>query len=410
MTVENYVGEFLISPMPTELSLHYCSHACHYCFANLNNRTRAANVPAILRQLDEYPQRVSLVAHWLREGYGVCFSNRVDPFAARNARDTRVIVERMVERGVAVQFQTRGAHRPEIITEVLDLLPTACVWYISLEVWDETIRTQIAPGAPSIASRLALIEELRARGHRVVIGLNPCVAEWLPGTDVEQLLDAVAVHGAEGVWIERLHFSYTQRNKMTPRERGAIGEPLIRRAMKRYTDHGDREFLDRARAATRARGMEVFSIGQPEASDFFAPYHQVYRTIPTMQDFINACHAEREPGALVSWAEFTDFFVPHLPPGTYPIDGYLGSTARQLWRTEQIAPQMTFEELLGILYRDPRCKLCPARLPSFAYAAQWDGDGWIQLVDEQGMPYLVWSPSGHDDYYCDVRAELQEVV
>lgn len=35
-----YYGEFLINPIPLELSLNYCSHKCAYCFANVNQPGR----------------------------------------------------------------------------------------------------------------------------------------------------------------------------------------------------------------------------------------------------------------------------------------------------------------------------------------------------------------------------------
>jgi DNA repair photolyase len=55
--IEPYWGEFLISPIPLELSLNYCSHKCAYCFANLNDPKRTSDVKAIMRFLSDYLER-----------------------------------------------------------------------------------------------------------------------------------------------------------------------------------------------------------------------------------------------------------------------------------------------------------------------------------------------------------------
>ena len=37
-----YWGELFVSPAPLEMTLNHCSHACAYCFANLNDPQRRA--------------------------------------------------------------------------------------------------------------------------------------------------------------------------------------------------------------------------------------------------------------------------------------------------------------------------------------------------------------------------------
>lgn len=412
MSLDSYMGEFLISPIPLEMSLHYCSYSCPFCFANLNLRTRRADVEALLRLLDDFERRETLVAHWLQGSYPICFSNRVDPFATSNIRDSLRLIEKLTERGIPLQFQTRGPHprHAGAFASAFRMLPGPCVWYVTIEMWDEALRQQVEPGAPSIPARLELIEFLVGEGHPVVVGINPVVPEWLPEGDMARLVEALAARGVWGIWAERLHFSRRQAAAMTDRERRALGEGLIARVRSRVTPPGDRTALDRVRDLAQGVGLEIFSVGQPNRSDFFAPYHQLYRTIPTMQDFINWCHDELAPGAWITWQQFSDFFVPHLPLGIWPIDAYLGATTHQLWRTHHVAPQMSYEELLRIVFVEPRYKLCPTRLPSFAYAGVWTGEGWIRLTDPAGMPYLIWSPEGtHTDYYTEVE-EAREMI
>ena len=406
--LDAYVGEFLVSPIPLELSLNTCSFACPYCFANLNVRTRVAPMTSIRNLLHAYPQRTSLAARWLQRGAAVCVSNRVDPFAPSNRAASHEVFALLRDVGIGVQLQTRGPHHHKHLAAMLPLIATPSVWYLSIECWDETVRRRVTPGAPKITTRLATIDTLRAAGHVVVVGINPCVPEWLPLADAHALLDALVARGVHGVWIERLHFSPPQRTAMTDAERAQIGPQILARASKRHTDPRDRAHLDAVRAAATERGLAIFSVGQPTASTFFDPYHRIYpSTIPTMQDFINFCHAHYRPNQLIPFHVFADFFTRTLPSGVWPIDSYVGASTRSAFRSHQIPTTMSFHDLLAILYQEPRYKLCPARLPSFAYAGTPDGKGgWIQLVDPTQMPYLIWSPTGHTERIVSVETAV----
>lgn len=410
-----YYGEYLISPVPLELSLNYCSHACPYCFANLVARKRTTDMPQLQRLLQDYPNRKTLTAVLMQQGYPVCFSNHVDPFATSNARQSLPLIETFVGLGIPLQFQSRGGAMSDltVVRQALDLLPNPTVWYVTIEMWDDARRKQLSPAAPSIPHRLELIELLRERGHHVVLGFNPAVPEWITRSEADLLLEAVAERGVSGVWTERLHFSYPQRDAMTPRERTAIGEPLIKRAMQRRTGAQDADLLCHVRESAAALGLAVYSIGQPDRSDFFAPYHAAYEhTFPVMQDFINACYDSGVAGQLLPFSTFADFFTGSVPTGTLPIDAYLGAVARNLWHTHKVPAQMTYRQLLAIIYKDMRVKSCPARLPAFAFAAVWDAnapEGWVQLIDAQGMPFLVFDPVGHKDFYCAVDVPLSDL-
>lgn len=410
--LDSYMGEFLISPIPLEMSLHYCSFSCPYCFANLNKRNRRADVPALLRLLDDFADRETLTAHWLQADYPICFSNRVDPFATSNMADSERIIERCNERGIKLQFQTRGAHPRHVqrLERIIATLPYRAVWYVTIEMWDDGIRNQLARAAPSIPSRMALIARLLRARQTVVVGINPVVGSWLPQKDVETLVAALEALGVHGIWAERLHFSRRQVAAMTGREKAALGADVIDSARQRVIPADDWVALDGVRQAAQDAGLAIFSVGQPNRSDFFRPYHESYRTIPTMQDFINSCHDHLQDGDWITWPTFCGFFAPHLPAGTWPIDAYLGATTHQLWRTHHVAPQMTYEQLLAIIWQEPRYKMSPVRLPSFAYAAVETDEGWLRLTDAAGMPYLIWSRDGsHRSYYVNTDVTVEAV-
>lgn len=409
-----YFGEFLINPIPLELSLNYCSHRCRYCFANLNSPDRQANMPELMRLLQDYPNRKTLTAQLLQLGYPVVFSNHVDPFSASNFRQALTLIDMFSNLGIPLQFQTRGAFKNDmhIIEQALDMLPGPTVWYVSIAMWDDTLRKKLEPGAPSIQHRLELLDLLREKGHTTVLGLNPCVPEWLPGDDGQKILDAAAERGVHGMWIERLHLTYQQRDAMPQKDQEIMTPILVERSMHRRSRPEDMALIGHLRQYATAIGLEIFSVGQPNRSDFFKPYHDLYpKTFPTLQDLINDFYDRDLTEQLIPFSTFADFFAERFPTGTMPIDAYLGSTAKNLWHTHKVPAQMTYKQLMAIIFQDTRVKQCPARLPAFAFAAQWDPTapaGWWQLVDPDGLPYLVFDPGTFTDYYTHVDLEELE--
>jgi DNA repair photolyase len=384
-----YYGEFLSSCIPLELSLNYCSHKCAVCFANLNVPTRRANTRAIMSRLEKYRNQHTFLARLLQWGYPVLVSNRVDPFAHSNWRQALPIMQAMVDLGIPVTLQTRGGQG---VDEALAFLPPT-VWYVSISQLDDQIRAQLEPGAPSIESRFALIDQLVSRGHQVILGLNPCVPEWLP--DPEPLLQRVTDLGCVGVWIEKLHLNYRQVNNMTDREKHAVGPDLLRRAQKRKSAPEDYTAVMYARAVAQDLGLHVYSTAQPSRSDFWQIYHDRFpQTFPTNQDFVNYCHEHTLVDCLIPWDVYRDLMVPRLPSGSWPIDSYIGAVAHNAWWGKKIPPQLSFAQVLALIWQSHQIRSSPVRIPCFAYAAQWDDQagGWIQIVDEQRMPYLVYSP------------------
>lgn len=398
--IEPYWGELLVNPVPLELSLNWCSHACAFCFANLNQPDRTADVKKIFRFLADYQNRETLAAHLLREGRPLLMSNKVDPFAHSNYQQTLPILETLGHLGIPVAFQTRGGRG---IDEALTLVGPSC-WYVSVNTLDEERRRALEPGAPTIASRFELMARLRGLGHRVVMGLNPLVPEWMP--EPEAALDQALAAGVEGVWVEHLHLNPKQIGRLTAKERANLTEPLIKRAQKRRPPEDVMEHIHRTTAAAMDRGLPVYSIGQPYRSDFFEPYHQTYKhTFPTFQGFVNKMHDEpTATSRLITFDEWADYFCPSLPEGVLGIDSYLGATAHDLWHKAHVPPRMTYRQLLGIAWSEPKTHQCPAKYPSFAYAAVPGDDGApVQLVDENQMPLLCFSPDGFEDFYAFVE-------
>jgi DNA repair photolyase len=409
--IDPYWGELFISPIPLEMSLNYCSHKCAYCFANLNDPKRTANMPAIMRLIQQHQDRKTFTARLLQDKYPVLISNRVDPFAHSNWRQSLPIIEALTALDIPVTLQTRGGVS-DAISQALQIMQPSC-WYVSITQADDDDRKRIEPGAPTIESRFALIAQLREHGHRVVVGLNPLVPEWIP--DPEPMLDRLAHLGVEGIWIERLHLNYRQIRAMTQRERDGIGAEIIRRAQKRKTDPLDFDHVMATRELAKAHGMSVYSVGQYEPSDFWKPYEETYNKLfPTMQGFVNYCDAQDWENRLITFQDFWDYFKPHFPEGMYPIDSYVGAVGHNVWWTHHVPPQMTFRQLLALFYQESRLRQCPSRTLCFGYAAIWDNgepEGWLQLIDENRMPYLVYTrdPEGWPDMYVGLNIPPEDI-
>jgi hypothetical protein len=237
----------------------------------------------------------------------------------------------------------------------------------------------------------------------VVAGINPAVPEWLP--DAQPLVDALAAAGAEGIWTSRLHLNYRQIDQMSARERAVMTEPVLERARRRALDTADWNVLSRVYQAAARAGLPIYSAGLPAPTQFWQPYRETYpRSFPLLADFVNYAWAYCAAGQILHFADYWAIMGDRLPQGVWGLDSYLGSTARQLWWTRNIPTDMTFRELLQIIWAEPVVPACPARNHLFAYLGHSDGTarGWTQYVDADDLPLLVYTPEGCDRLWIDI--------
>lgn len=393
----NFYGEFLISPIPLELSLNYCSHSCPFCFSNLNSQVRHdrkgtplrfANTKAIENLIRDRHKRKSLESFWLREKYPVLISNRVDPFANSNYKLAVPIMRRLTEEDIPVTIQTRGGKG---VDEVLEFLPKS-VWYISIDHSDDTTRQLYAPANPSIESRYLLIEKLIAHGHEVVIAINPLTVEWVP--EPAKILQRCKDMGVWGAWIETLHFNRDQG--AIARKIGQMPVTMIKRYSK-DTDSAVFQHWMHTRQLAQEIGLEVYSIGQSTYSRYWDVFKRVYpKLLPTMQDWVNHCIEQGwDSDRPISFTEFADFFAPQFPAGTFRLGHYIGAVAHQIPReTAGWSNWMDFRELLRWSWSDPRLKWCPALSPALAYIGGNSDDEAnpkeTLLRDADGTPYMAF--------------------
>jgi len=416
-----YWGLFLNACAPLELSLNYCSHNCAYCFANLNSPDRTADVAQVMGLLANYQTKQTFAARLLREKYPVTISNHVDAFSESNWRLSLPLIEALTDQGIPIVFQTKGGTGDR---EAMKMTPPS-VWYISIETLDPAISKRIASGAPLPKERLKLIEDLRSHGHRVVVGINPAVEDWID--DPKELCRQLKEAGCEATWIQPLHLSNNQIKNLGDRESAALGESVLGKARKMRRDVSNMRIYHACREASLEYGMDTYDLGQPQRSDFFKPYKETYKkTFPVLQDFINHCwDTGKGANDPIYFKEFADFVLPSLPEGVFPLRNHIGAVQFQYFWKEwdsKIPKNMDYRTLLQWCWEVNSIIYNPVNSHAFCWAAKkvdkFNPDThfspidpmtkiqkgkedtiWELYTDDDGLPILLFRPST-EKYMC----------
>ena len=399
-----YYGEFLQYPVPLELSYGACSHNCAYCFARLNQRKRKVELKKIMRLLANYQNRTTLVAELLKGGYPVVLSNRSDPFAKSNYKYTLPLLEVMTNLNIPLSFETKTGHG---IDDALKFLKPA-VWYITVEMLDESIAKRIDPGAPLPEQRIATVKKIVGYGHKVVVAINPCVPEWLP--EPERLIEKLVNAGVSGVWVDQLHLSHQQMQNATLNEIEAIGDDLIDRAKGRGSSKKrevDRAWVEHVILLAIEAGLSVFRPGYDKQTDFFNVWHDVYeKCFPTNQDLVNICFRDGiTPDNPFVVSDYVDFMMEKLPKGSYTgMRDYVftGSFAlRKLYKLP--SGKLNYQQILAFGYDAGKIKWSPAAMRLFTWCGYTDVDGGkgVYLDENYKLPFMAFVPWGHDEAYFD---------
>lgn len=396
-----FYGEFLVSPIPLELSFNFCSHVCRYCFANLNKPNRRADIKATMNMLANYRQRTTLEAVLLKEGYPVLISNRVDPFANSNYLQTLPIFELLSELNIPVAIQTKGGKG---INKVLDALKSPTVFYVTIETDNDALAKQLAPGAPNVSERFELINLVRSKGHPVVVGWNPAVKEWISDEDTHiQRLEKAGVHGT---WIQELHFNTNQTRNLKPKDIDVLTPELVTRSTQKRPYQSDVDYVEHLAEKVLTYGIQPFVLLQSRKSFFFDAYHNAYeKTFPVMQDIVNNCHDLLTPGDIITIDDFLDL-AEYMPKGIHQLGHYICSTNYSLCKKmaeeqgRKWDHKMSYKQLLTLAWKDSRVKFSPGRNLGMQYAITPEGHDW---ADQHGFPLLVWQAKSSLEWDCIVE-------
>ena len=401
--IRAYAGEFLTSPAGLELSMNWCGHACTYCFANLFKPDRRADIRSVVGLLSEQHKRKSREARLLQARVPMLVSNHVDPFAGTNAVQFEPLWELCVELGVPLTWQTRGAHKAHrpILDRVIRETPRA-VWYISIPMLDDEVRRRVEPHAPSIGSRLELVEQLIEAGHVVTVGVNPLTLDWLP--NFGDLLDKLKELGVWGVWIQVPYFSKSFKHNISENARARLGPDFI----KACGERGSKADLAHAQAAmnyAKAIGLEVFSTEYEEPTRFFEPWHEVYeRPMPYWHQLINEIDPDLddadEDEVIVVTREHAQSILSPLPELDWsePLRHKRAKHYRAIVKPlpDGRLPKQDVDGFWRIMWNDELfCKsLGPTSFARFAQACVIEDNTIIPLLDGNGDRLILYRRQG----------------
>ena len=376
--IRPYFGEFLVSPVPIHFGLNYCSHGCHYCFANLNNPTRRADYPATKNFIDAVingKAQKNLSVQYAKLGYPVLASNDSDPFAKSNEHQFASVFDALTDAGVALTFQTRGGERA---IETLERSRKTMV-YVSLTTDDEALLKRNEPGAPSHASRMDLIRAAKAMGHHVVVGLNPFVAEWWidRASVIAQLHDA----GVRHAWIGGIHLNYMQIRNMSPKFVAGNKKIIeIAQARKPQVD------VDIIKAELAEAGINPFYITDSHFGGFWDDYFALgFPRFPTLDDLFTRLR-KMDSTPVICFDEVLKYMTVPGVNDCSETKGYLQPIGRSIRNAGLSANAKNMREVLGFLWNISKY---PSRLrhPYFCLAS--DGDG--VAVDDNDRTMLVFT-------------------
>lgn len=108
---------------------------------------------------------------------------------------------------------------------------------------------------------------------------------------------------------------------------------------------------------------------------------------------------------MIDFEDFTKTLKGELPTNAMRLESYIGSTAHQILRDTKLPSKMTYRQLLAFIWKEQRNKISPANIPCFALAGVRDdetSDEYIELIDDNDLPFLVFDPCGIDCKYADV--------
>lgn len=401
-----YWGGFLALPLPLELSLNWCSHACSYCYANLNSTQRRADLRQIQSQIANCQTGSNMEAQLMRLGYPINISGHTDAFATSNEDFAIPLLNTMMELDVYFTLSTKGGKR---FRETVKKLRPSWI-YFTVETYDDDIARRISPNAPLPSERFEMIDFAQKCGHVVAVGINPTVPEWLHD-DPMPLLNKLVDLGVYGMLSQPLHFNSKQVANMTERDRQALGDDVILRGKRRENDKAMKDLIEDMKAIAKELGLETYQGGQGIPTDFFKSLPNLYPAIyPTTQDFVNHCYTKYKDGDFIYWEEYRDFFAPKLPKGVFPLRNHLAATQNMYWSgqwNDLVPKQMDYLTLLKWCWSVHDIAASPVNTKCFNWAATEQADGeWIKFVDDKGMPIVVFTTDTKNPSYGYVLRDV----
>lgn len=381
MSIRPYTGEYLVSPVALHLGLNWCTHACFYCFANLNRAGRRADYSAVQQFLGKVQRQQpgrDITAMLALAGHPILASNDSDPFARSNGEQNLTLMRAMLDAGLRFSFQTRGGEGAEAM--LADHPPTMV--YISFTSDQADTVRSAEPGAPTFEARKALALHAKAAGHFVVAGINPFYPAWWD--DIEGFVEWLAAHDIRHAWIGEPHLNYMQVNAMTAKTRERFAAEL------QYFSAGRSQrpvAWPLLRHLCDEVGINTFTGTSSHHGGFWQPYFDLgYPQWPTLEGWFDHLRSRGRAVAFTldafdTWADHTAGFQ------SAAFKDYLSGIGRSIRNVGGVQRAGTLREVHEWLWRVHEF---PTRLrhDDIFIGTQ---DGAI-AVDDQGRFVLVYAP------------------
>lgn len=389
MSLRLYCGEYLVSPVPLHFGMNHCSHACVYCFANLNRRGRRMENNSLGLIHRWFAAEKGPLPYWfLKNGYPLLVSNDTDPFCKSNYESLSALVETAEACGFGICYQTKGGEEK---AERLALEGRKTMMYVSLTSDNDDTLKIMEPGAPSYRHRIDFIGEAVRLGHFVVVGINPLVPFWWQ--DAAAALENLWKIGVRHLWVGNLHFSRFQVEAMSAgmRERHA---DLIKYGQLKLQP--DQDIKDALFDYADSLGFSVFQNGVGSKLGFWQPYFDLgYSFFPTLDGLF--FDLERVGGGkpiVFDFEAFDSWCGQCEAPGNLSIyRDFLQPYGRSLRNAGENMRCRSFRDVHELEWR---LFDYPTRLRSdhLCVAVVDDGGERSRLVDDQGRDLLVYVPCG----------------
>lgn len=384
-------NSFLDNPVPVQLTLNYCSHGCSYCFANVNNPQRKADLKKILSQLKNFKNRNDLVSYYLREKYPVLISNNIDPFSKNNIHLTKQIVELLTSLDIPVQLNTRGGEGWE---EVVGMLRGKAVFVVSHPYNDDSMRQIHEKNATSLDERFDMVRKLKEMGHNIIIGINPFGRTFHQG-QYREIMDRYLAIGVKHFWVNKLHLTYKQQANLLPTDKAKYDAQTLKdAAAKGFTDEWIEDFW-----GIRNYAEETGAVICGTPSGHYEPYIDeiwgVYpKLLPTMNDWFRWCEENKQEGDFITFREFYEFFAPKIPDIECNISSYIANKADIGDKSFYLKTHL--KNILHVYWDSKAGLKMPQYFPVFSWVKKQFPTKLDWLKDENGDRIMQYHPLNYN--------------
>ena len=388
--IDILTNSFLHNPVPLQLTLNYCSHACSFCFANLNNPQRKADLKSILSILKNHKNRNDIVSYYIKEKYPLLISNNIDPFSKNNYRLTNQIIDVLLDLNIPIQLNTRGGYGWEETIQKIN----KSLFIVSVPYIDDKERKRLEPNAPCLNHRFEFVKEVIKNGHNVIIGINPFNHTFC--NDHTQIIDKYRDIGVKYFWVNKLHLTYKQQSNLTENQKEAIGVDVLKQAGK--TKECDKFWIEQyLKLRDYAFSVNCEIVGTPSGhyEQYIEDMWGVYeKTMPTQNDFFKWCEQNKKDGDIITFDEFYNVLQPLIPNIECDISKYIYN--KSVLQDRTFMSKTKLSNLLHV-YWDTKAGLkLPTYYPVFSWIKEQTETKLDWIKDKNGDRVMLYHPNNYN--------------